>query len=213
MTSKRIGSILFIIGVLYMFIMGWLLSWWYVPDIRHIGFNFVSNTSFYSGDLLFTLWAISVPLGSIIVGVGLSLYANLEKKHLSLLIVSAVILIVWLALWRLPNLISPLYGIGGGVMLLSFFISLWFWAKKRMSLSKGQRLASDFRMIGAIFFVIAAWGLCGTLGVPGSALNPEIMMNFNTQSLANTMGAKVLICLTLGWVFFAMGSYVSFNKQ
>ena len=212
MNSKIIGLILFLIGLFYMLIIGWLLSWWYVPDFREYGFDFITGSSFYSSNILFTLWALSVPLGSILACIGLGLYVKVEKFHLILFIIGSIVLLFWLGLWNQSFLHAPIYGIGGGIILICFFYSLWYWTKKRSILDYNDRLASDLRMIGLIFFVIAAWGLCGTLGVPSSSLRSELLLKFNTQNLAYAMGAKVLICLVLGWIFMALSNYIEFRK-
>jgi hypothetical protein len=207
MNSKIIGIILFLIGLLYMIIIGWLLSWRYVPDLREFGFDFITGSSFYSSNVFFTLWTLSIILGSILSFIGLCLYAKIEKINLLLFILGSILLLLWLGIWNQSSLNAPLYGVGGGIILICFIVSLLYWSKTRSNLEYSERLVSDLRVIGLIFFLIAAWGLCGTLGVPSSSLRSGLLLKFNTQNLAYTLGAKVLICLVLGWIFLAMSFY------
>jgi len=69
-------------------------------------------------------------------------------------------------------------------------------------------LAADIRIVSYLFYLIAAWGLCGLLGSPLFGLRPEIMIEFKTQQGAYTMGAKVIVCLTLGWILMAISEYI-----
>ena len=64
-TSRRIGLVVFGVGVLYMLGLGWLYSWWMVPATRE------SGPENLSGAVAF-IWALSAPLGSILVVVGAS---------------------------------------------------------------------------------------------------------------------------------------------
>ena len=46
MNVKSISIILYIIGIAYMALYGWLVSWWFVPDYRVGGTSFFTNSSF-----------------------------------------------------------------------------------------------------------------------------------------------------------------------
>ena len=46
MKIKSFGFILFIIGMAYMVIDGWLVSWWFVPDYRVAGPAFLKTLHF-----------------------------------------------------------------------------------------------------------------------------------------------------------------------
>ena len=48
MKIKSFGFILFIIGMAYMVIDGWLVSWWFVPDYRVAGPAFLKTLHFKS---------------------------------------------------------------------------------------------------------------------------------------------------------------------
>jgi hypothetical protein len=77
-TSQKIGWVIFTIGALYMFGLGWLYSWWVVPAANQVG------SDAYSG-LLGFIWGLSVPLGAFIVAIGAALIARAERR------------VVWLA--------------------------------------------------------------------------------------------------------------------
>jgi len=192
---------------------GWLLSWWFVPDYRQVGPAFISDNSFYSSRTFFTFWALSVPLGSIITALGLALYMRLEKLRLFIFIFCSFGFLAWLGLWSQSILYPVLYGVCGGLILFSFCISIWSLAKTRMNSKGNTTLFLDLRAIGYIFFVITAWGMCGLFGIPSFGLRPEQLLEYKTYGMLITMGAKVVICFTLGWIFLAWSQYVEYGSH
>ncbi|MCD4681251.1 MAG: hypothetical protein K8S00_12775 [Bacteroidales bacterium] len=208
MRSKKIGITILIIGILYMLIISWLISWWYVPDYRNLGPEFISGLSWYTSISFSIIRALSAPLGSMLVIVGFALSVKVEKNRTLFFVFGSIILLFWLGMWYVTLINSKIYGIGGGIIICSFLLSVWSWAKKRHTLEERNRLASDIRIISHLFFLIAAWDLCGLLGSPLFGLRPEIMIEFKTQQWAYTMGAKIMICLALGWIFLAISQYI-----
>jgi hypothetical protein len=212
MKLKNIGFILFVIGILYMFIDGWLISWWLVPDYRSAGQDFFSGTSFYSSESFFTFWALSVPLGSIITLLGLAVYSLIERRRILIFIVLSIIFLAWLALWSQSIVYPALYGIGGGLILFSFSVSIWTLIKTRMNKPAELRTVLDLRIMGYVLLVITAWGMCGLLGIPSFGLRPEDLLKHDTVSMLISMGSKVLICFTLGWILIAISQALEYNS-
>jgi hypothetical protein len=213
MKSKRTGIVLIIIGLLYLFTVSWLSSWWYVPDYRQSGPDFVSGSSWYTSVPFFIIWGISAPLGSLLLIIGSALYVQVEMKYILFFIFGSVILLWWLGFWNTCSINSKLYGIGGGIILCSFLISVWNWVKKRSRMESRNRLASDIRIISHLFFFIAAWGLCGLMGTPLFGLRPEKMIEFKTQQGAYTMGIKVMTCLALGWILLTLSQHIELHSK
>jgi len=211
MKTKSISFMLFVFGIAYMVIDGWLVSWWFVPDYKFAGPAFFTETSFYKSHSFFTFWALSVPLGSVLTILGLALYAKLEKMRILIFVGGALILLTWLGIWHQSVLYPVLYGIGGGVILFSFIISIWSLAKIRETCKKEERNIYDFRALGYIFFVITAWGMCGLLGIPAFGLYPEKVMSFQSHIILFTMGTKVLVCFALGFVFLTVSQYLEYR--
>ena len=213
MKSKNIGIALLIVGILYLLIVSWLCSWWYVSDYRELGSNFISSSSWFTSLPFNIIWGFSAPLGSVLVILGFALSSQVEKKRILFFSIGSAILLFWLAIWYVSSITSRLYGIGGGIIIICFIISVWSWAKKRPTIEVGHRLAADLRIISYLFFLIAAWGLCGLLGSPLFALRPEIMIEFKTQQGAYSMGAKIIICLVLGFILAAISEYTEIHSK
>lgn len=200
MELRKIGLVVFWIGALYMIIVGFLLSWWYVPSIKEVGFN---NLSFPGALTLF--WSISAPLGAVLVAIGASLYAQVESRRIWFLVVGSIIVFTLPAIFAPSEPIPILFGIDGGLITIFFLGLFWNWAKSRNKLSGPEKSASDLQMVGYIFFLMAAWWLCGLLGAPTFALRPALMEKFGTQSSAASMGSLISILLVLGWAFTFFG--------
>jgi len=202
-TSQKIGFAIFAIGAVYMFGLGWLYSWRVVPDANQFG------SEAFSG-LLGFIWSLSVPLGAFIVAIGAALSAGVERRVFWLLILLLVLSIAWGMAGTSNQMIPPLFGVGGGLITLFFLGSVWQWARTRPNLTGTAKTGSDLRMVGFIFFVTAAWNLCGVFGIGNFVLRPELANKFSVPigSTINT-ASTVMILLVLGWGFTFFGQLVS----
>ena len=187
--------------------LGWLYSWWVVPAANQVG------TEAYSG-LLGILWALSVPLGAFIVAIGAALIAQVERRVLGLLILLIVLFTAWRLFGTTSQMVPALFGIGGGLITLFFIGSAWHWARIRPTLSGSDKTGSDLRMVGFVFFVVAAWDLCGLLGMANFVLRPELASKFDVP-LGSTINAAsgILVLLVLGWGFTYFGQLKSQQGQ
>ena len=206
-TSQKIGSALFAIGAVYMLGLGWLYSWWVVPEANQFG------NSALPGFLGFVWW-LSVPLGTFIVAIGAALIARVERRVFWLLILLLLVFTAWRIVGTTDKMIPALFGIGGGLITLFFIGSVWNWAKTRPSLTGVARTGSDLGMVGYIFFVVAAWDLCGIFGMGNYVLRPELADKFSVP-LSSTINSAsgVNILLALGWAFTFFGQLISRRAQ
>ena len=206
-TSQKIGSAIFAIGAVYMFGLGWLYSWRVVPAANQFGNNALPG-------LLGFIWGLSVPLGAFIVAIGAALAARVERRVFWLLILLLLLSIAWRIVGTTDKMIPALFGIGGGLITLFFIGSVWNWAKTRPSLTGAARTGSDLRMVGFIFFVVAAWDLCGIFGMGNFVLRPELADKFSVP-LSSTINSAsgVNILLALGWAFTYFGQLVTRRAQ
>jgi hypothetical protein len=202
-TSQKIGWVIFTIGGLYMFGLGWLYSWRMVPATNQFG------SSAYSG-LLGLLWQLSVPLGAFIVAIGAALIARAERRVLGLLTLLLVLITAWKMAYSSSQLVPVLFGAGGGLITLFFLGSTWQWARIRPTLTGAVKTGSDLRMVGYIFFVVAAWYLCGIFGIVNFVLRPELAEKFSVPvgSTIN-LASVVMVLLVLGWGFTFLGQLIS----
>ena len=198
-TAYRIGLVIFCVGTLYMIVASVLATWWVVPTMREIGLH-----NFGEAVLL---WAVSVPLGSLLIALGGALMAS--DRRLWFWVAATVAIVFWLSSGPITEILSPLFGIAGGFIMFFFLGIAWNWVKVRSQLSAAAQKIVDLQMIGYVFFIIAAWNLCGLLGAPIFALRPSLSQQFNVEILAISLGSTVLICLTIGWGLHFMSHYLT----
>ena len=206
-TSQKIGWVVFIIGALYMIGLGWLYSWWMVPAANQ------SGSEALTGPLGF-VWALSVPLGAFIVAIGAALIAQVERRTIGLLILVVILFTFWRIAGTTTQMVPALFGIGGGLITLFFLGSALHWAQIRPTLSRPEKTGSDLRMLGFVFFVVAAWDLCGIFGMSNFVLRPELAEKFAVP-IGSTINAAsgVLVLLVLGWGFTYFGQLKSRQAQ
>jgi len=206
-TSQKIGWIVFIIGALYMFGLGWLYSWWMVPAANQSGAEAMAGFVGF-------MWALSVPLGAFIVAIGAALIAQVERRTFGLLILVLILFTFWRIAGTTSQMVPALFGIGGGLITVFFLGSAWHWARIRPKLSGSNRTGSDLRMLGFVFFVVAAWDLCAIFGMSNFVLRPELAEKFAVP-IGSTINAAsgVLVLLVLGWGFTYFGQLKSRQAQ
>ena len=206
-TSQKIGWVVFTIGGLYMFGLGWLYSWWVVPAANQFG------GAAYSG-LVGFLWQLSVPLGAFIVAIGAALTARAERRVIWLLILLLVLITGWKMAYTSSQLVPAFFGVGGGLITLFFLGSTWQWARNRSTLTRAGKTGSDLRMVGYIFFVVAAWYLCGIFGIANFVLIPELADKFSVPVGSTINLASVeMVLLVLGWRFTFLGQRIARQAQ
>ena len=158
MTKQKVGLVLFWISVICM------ISWVIVttislPPLTHsLTTEQMNQTIWAFGGPLMMLHGVLVPLGAIVAGIGVLLYSGAKgttawKVGIGLFI-AFIISFITLALYFYS---APVFGIGGTLILLSFIGILWLWAKERVALKDSSATAADFKLVGYVFMLMAAW--------------------------------------------------------
>ncbi len=201
--SQKIGWILFLIGAIYMLGSGWLYSWRVVPAMNQSGLAALPG-------LVGILWGLSVPMGAPIVAIGAALIARVERRTFLFLILVVMLFIAWRVMGTTSQMAPALFGTGGGLITLFFLGSAFSYARARPALPGPARTGSDLSMLGRVFFVVAAWELCGVFGVGNFVLRPDLADKFGVP-LGSTINAAsgVLVLLVLGWGFTFFGQWKS----
>jgi hypothetical protein len=203
--SLKAGWVIFGFGALYMLIMGWLSSWWVVPTIRQVGLEGLPGTTF------FFIWQLAAPVGALLVAIGAAYIAGVERARKTVIIGGSLVVVIWLvvSMGAIKQVIPAIFGIGGGVITLAFLGASWDWVRSRPGLSSVARTGADLGMAGQVFYLIAAWYLCGLLGAPTFLLRPEQAMTILPENSAISLGTTILICMTLGSVFMFLSRRVA----
>lgn len=155
--------------------------------------------------LVWLLWAYSFRVGMLLAVIGGALYSGMGKAGLWLLSASGI---AYLATCYLPFVeYSPgYYGILGTGILVLFLSLVLDWAHRRSTLLGAAKIASDLRMAGYFFLVMATWSLCGIFGIVTYALQPQVMLARGMQPAAVMLTSHVMAELTLGWFILYLAS-------
>lgn len=160
MTREKVGLVLFWIGVIWAIAWGVLIGFICVSPIFHslTTMEEINQTIWATTGPLFLLWGIGVPLGGIVAGIGLLLYSDAKGSTVWKVGIGLFIAFIISSVTVALNFYSaPLFGIGGTLILLSFTGILWLWAKERIALKGSSTTAADFKLVGYVFMLIAAW--------------------------------------------------------
>ena len=157
MTKQKVGLVLFWIAVIWAILWGVIGSIFVGSAFNNLTMDELNQTMWAFMGSWFLLWSFGVPLGALAAGIGLLLYSGAKgstvwKYGIGLFLA----VITGMAIGFLGH-IPPLFGIGGTLILLLFIGIMWLWAKERMALSGSSATAADFKLVGYVFFFIAAF--------------------------------------------------------
>ena len=158
MTKKKVGLVLFWIGIV------WTIAWEIVavvkilPLMHSLTLDEFNQTIWALTGPLMSLRGVSMPLGAIVAGIGILLYSSAKgstvwKVGIGLFIV----LIISLVAMGLNLYSAPLFGIGGSLIFLSFIGIPWLLVKERIALKGSSTTPLDFKLVGYMFMLMAAF--------------------------------------------------------
>jgi hypothetical protein len=202
MNKQKIGLILFWIGVIWA-ILGGVVGGIFASSVMNSLTMAELNQTIWAMDgPLLALYGLSPILGTLVAGIGVLLYSGAKGSTVWAFGIGVVVAVVLAVMVTEMGYFPPLFGIGGALILLFFFGILWMWAKERMALG-GLSTAVNFRLIGYVFMLIAAWFTCGIGSQP-------FLKSFEGEGPGNPMTA--MIFFVLGWLFLFLSHYIS-RKQ
>ena len=198
MKKQKIGLTLFWIGLLIAIAFAGIIGRSLYHNLRTLTSEELSATIWADGGPMFILWALSVTLGSIVAGVGAFVYVKTKPIFpwlTSIGVFGAVVamVMVWSRVYD-----STLFGIGGIIILVSFFAIVWVWMKKYARLDIQEKIAGSYKLIGYIFWINASWFLCGET----AKLH---LKAFEGSSIPSPI--EIMVFLVLGWLFVLIGDY------
>ena len=198
MRKQKIGLTLFWIGLLFAVAFAGIIGRSLYHNLRSLTMEELSATIWADGDPMFILWALSITIGSIIAGVGAFVYVKTKSVFpwLTGIGVFAAVVAMVMVWSRVYN--STLFGIGGIIILVSFFAIVWVWMKKYAGLDIQMKIAGSYKLVGYIFWINASWFLCGET----AKLH---LKAFEGSSVPSPI--EIIVFLVLGWVFILIGDY------
>lgn len=99
MKMQRLGAVIAALGAVYLVMVAWMSSWWYVPALLELGPRAFIERPPYGGKAFSILWASSGVLGAILVALGAAVYSAVGRFRLLLLAAGGTLPVVWLGFW------------------------------------------------------------------------------------------------------------------
>jgi hypothetical protein len=212
MSKQKIGLVIFWIGTVYLFVMSWAFMWWLIPKYRYLPLEQTNETIWAVGGPVFNLAFLSMPVGAPLMAIGMILYADEKKSRIWPMITVCAFLILSGMFPSTLNYYPVVFGMLGGLIVVLFIAILWYWAKERRTLEGSARTAADCQLISYIFFLITAGTICGLVANPFFGLYfPEKFEQSEAElmPMAYSMGMKLIVYFTLGWLFAFVSHYKS----
>ena len=157
MTREKVGLVVFWISVV------WMIAWVIIgaarmPLLRSLTTEELNQTNWAFNGTLSMLHGLSTPFATIVAGVGILLYSSAKGSKVWMVGTGLfIVFILALVAMGLNFYSAPVFGIGGSLILLSFIGILWLLAKERMALEGSSTTAVDFKLVGYVFMIMAAW--------------------------------------------------------
>jgi hypothetical protein len=200
MKKQTFSIILFWISLAIAAVFTSIGTWSLMGTLRNLPMEEVSATIWDLDGPLFYLWAFAVPLGSVLAGIAAFTYSKSKPifAWLAGIGVLGAVLVMNL-LWS--RVYEPiLFGIGGTVILVSFFAIVWIWMKRYAQQNTAGKVAGSYKLIGYLFWINASWFLCGETG-------KLHLRAFEDDPMPSPI--EIMVFLVLGWIFVLVGEYKS----
>jgi len=169
-----------------------------MDNLRTLTIEQNNATIWADGGPLWISWGLSVTLGSILAGIGAFLYVKTKPvfSWLTGIGVFGTVFAMVMVWSRVYN--ATLFGVGGTIILVSFFAIVWIWMKKYAALDIQEKIAGSFKLIGYIFWINASWFMCGETA----------RMHLKAfEGKSPPIPIEVMVILVLGWLFVLVGEY------
>jgi hypothetical protein len=196
--KQKLALVLFWIGLLFAVAFAGIGTQSLMHNLRTLTMEELDATIWAEGGPLMILWGLSVALGSVLAGIGAFVYVKTKPVFswltgIGVLGAVIVMVMVWSRVYD-----STLFGIGGIIILVSFFAIVWVWMKKYAGLDIQEKIAGSFKLIGYLFWINASWFLCGETA-------KMHLKAFEGSPAPSPI--EIMVFLILGWLFVLIGDY------
>ncbi len=202
MNRKRIGQILFWLGVIFM-IISYILLWVMHPSHSTKTSAELSETIWAMDGFLFRFRGMSTLFGPHLALIGVLLYSGNKRSYFWLWGLVPFISFALLMIWMPRQHIPAFYGTGAGFIIISYLGILWIWGKTHNAYNGIVKTGKLIQLLGYSFLFITALLLCLYVGQPhllAMAENPVVS------------GESILVSVTLGWLLLFLGDYLPRTK-
>jgi len=199
MNRQKTGQVLFWLGVVFV-ITAYILLWFMNSVHRVNTAAELSGTAWDpNGGFLFRVQGIFNMLGPFIALIGVLLYSG-EKGSFFWLwgflpLIAFGILFTWMPVQRMP----ALFGLGGGIIVVSYLGSLWVWTKTHTTYKGTAKTGKYIQLLGYSFLFTTALFLCLYIGQPNLLALKDMPV---------VSGESLLVTISVGWLLLFIGNYM-----
>ena len=204
MRTQRTALTLFWFGLAIAVAFAAIGTWALMRNLRTLTMEQLDATVWALDSPLFRLWAFSVPLGAILAAIGAFVYVKTRAVFSWIAAVGVLgTVIAMVVVWsRAYN--ATLFGVGGSIILVSFFAIVWMWMKQNAGRGIQEKTAASVKLIGYIFWINASWFLCGET----AKMHLKVFEGSSAPS-----PIEIMVFLVLGWLFVLVGDYKSMRLK
>jgi len=203
MKKQQIGKVLFWIGVLLL-IARFIAQWAQNQIIRANTSETLIGTGWAFGETYDSLFGLMQPIGFLFLLIGALLYSSKKGSFFWLWAFVPVIALVAGLSWNPSIHIPAVFGVGAGIISLSYIGVLWGWLKNFSAYEGLARTGKHIQLLGYSFLYITALYLCNYIGNP---------MNPGLKGFPAVSSYSVLIALTVGFVLLSVGHYLTGQQK
>ena len=121
MKKNHIGLLLVILGGLIIFSFSWLAPWWTSPIWSSAPPEQFEGTNWAAFGPIFMIMSFGVPVGIILLTIGLLLYTASNRSSVWLVMLVVVLATLGILYPPTTGYYPIVFGIGGGLILIFFF--------------------------------------------------------------------------------------------
>ena len=151
-----------------------------------------------------SLFGLSLPIGFLCSLIGILLISSKKGSFFWLWAFVPIIALIMGLSWNPSTHIPAVFGIGAGIITLSYLGVLWGWFKTYSAYEGLALTGKQVQLLGYSFMYIAALYLCNYIGNP---LNP------GTAGFPLVSSYSVLIAFSIGFVLLSVGHYFTGLKK
>ena len=201
--KQKIGISLVWIGILCLLI-NYILQWISSPVFKVNTPEELAGSIWATDGFLFTLNGIVTAMGVGFSIIGILLYSSGKSSLFWLWGFVPFISFGLLTNWHPSQSFPPLFGIGGGIITLSYFGVLLVWIRTHTSYEGGAKKGKHIQLIGYSFLYIAALYLCIHLGTPK---HPAL------ADLSVVGSESIIAAFSIGFFLLFIGHYLSGQQK
>ncbi|WP_420630277.1 hypothetical protein [Candidatus Leptofilum sp.] len=196
--KQKLAVSLFWIGLLLAVAFAGIAGWNLTHNLRTLSAAEIETTIWNIGGPLFSLWAFSVTLGSLLAIIGAFLYVKTRPSFAWITSIGVLAVVIAMTMVWSAEYYPPLFGVGGILILGFFFAIVWLWMKRYAKLDIQGKIAGSYTLVGYLFWMNASWFLCGET----SKLHLKAFAGSAPPS-----PIEIMVFLVLGWFFVLVGEY------